>query len=84
MSITRKIANRMSQEASGSHSSWARPVVKIATAGVALGIALIIVSTAIVQGFQHEVKELVIGFSSHLQVTPNDPDNDGLVRDSKL
>ncbi len=84
MSITRKIANRMSQEASGSHSSWARPVVKIATAGVALGIALIIVSTAIVQGFQHEVKELVIGFSSHLQVAPNAPDNDGLILDSEL
>ena len=84
MSITRKIANRMSREKDGPHSSWSRPVVKIATAGVALGIALIILSTAIVQGFQHEVKDLVIGFSSHFQITLNDPDNDGLVIDDEL
>ncbi len=84
MSITRKIAKRMSKEDDSSPATWARPVVKIATAGVALGIALIIVSTAIVQGFQHEVKELVIGFSSHLQISPNDPNNDGLVLDAEL
>jgi lipoprotein-releasing system permease protein len=84
MSITRKIANRMSREKDGPHSSWSRPVVKIAIAGVALGIALIILSTAIVQGFQHEVKDLVIGFSSHFQITLNDPDNDGLVIDDEL
>ena len=88
MSITRKIAKRMSKgpvgSASSSPTSWAKPVVRIATAGVALGIALIIVSTAIVQGFQYEVKELVIGFSSHLQITLNDPDNDGLVIDPEL
>ena len=84
MGITRKIANRMSQEKDGPHSSWSRPVVKIATAGVALGIALIILSTAIVQGFQHEVKDLVIGFSSHFQITLNDPGNDGLIIDDEL
>ncbi|PCJ80199.1 MAG: hypothetical protein COA49_09460 [Bacteroidetes bacterium] len=81
--ITRRIAQRMSSPSSSS-SSWARPVVRIATAGVALGLALIIVSTAIVQGFQSEIRELVIGFGSHLQIIPNDPDNNGLVLNEDL
>ena len=57
----------------------ARPVVRIATAGVALGVALMILASAIVQGFQHEVKQLVVGFDSHIQVAPSDPSADGLV-----
>ena len=57
----------------------ARPVVRIATAGVALGVALMILASAIVQGFQHEVKQLVVGFDSHVQVAPSDPSADGLV-----
>ena len=81
--ITRRISKRMSSP-KGSSSSWARPVVRIATAGVALGLALIIVSTAIVQGFQSEIRELVIGFGSHLQIVPNDPDNDGLILNESL
>ena len=56
-----------------------RPVVRIATAGVALGVALMILASAIVQGFQHEVKQLVVGFDSHIQVAPSDPSAEGLV-----
>ena len=54
-------------------ASWSRPVVRIATAGVALGIALIILATAVVEGFQHEVRELVVGFGAHVQVLSTDP-----------
>jgi len=57
----------------------ARPVVRIATAGVALGVALMMLASAIVQGFQHEVKQLVVGFDSQIQVAPSDPSADGLV-----
>ena len=56
----------------------ARPVVRIATSGVALGVALMILSAAVVQGFQHEVKNLVVGFDSHVQVSPSDPGARGL------
>jgi lipoprotein-releasing system permease protein len=81
--IIRRIANRMSSS-NKSSSSWARPVVKIATAGIALGLGLIIISTAIVQGFQSEIRDLVIGFGSHIHIVPSDPENDGLVMDSDL
>ena len=81
--ITRRIANRMSN-ANSSASSWAKPVVRIATAGISLGLGLIIISTAIVQGFQSEIRDLVIGFGSHIQIIPIDPDNDGIVLNTDL
>ena len=68
----------------GQGDSWARPVVRIATAGVALGIALIIISVAIVDGFQSDIKKLVIGFSSHVQVVPAELSNYGALIDREL
>ena len=50
----------------------ARPVVRIAEGGVAIGVALIILSLAIVQGFQRDVRELVVGFGAHLRVVAGD------------
>ena len=81
--IIRRIANRMSSSNS-SASSWAKPVVRIATAGIALGLGLIIISTAIVQGFQSEIRDLVIGFGSHIHIIPSDSDNDGIVMNADL
>ncbi len=45
------------------------PVIRIAMAGVALGLAVMILSVAIVVGFKKEVREKVVGFSSHIQIT---------------
>ena len=70
--------------ANSSASSWAKPVIRIATAGISLGLALIIISTAIVQGFQSEIRDLVIGFGSHIQITPIEPENDGIVLNTDL
>ena len=50
----------------------ARPVVRIATIGVAIGIAMIILSSAVVRGFQQEVRDLVIGFGSHVRIVAAD------------
>ncbi len=45
------------------------PVVRIAMAGIAIGLAVMIVSVAIVVGFKKEVRNKVIGFGSHIQLT---------------
>ena len=50
----------------------AAPVIRIAIAGVALGLALMIVAVAVVTGFQKEIREKVIGFGGHIQITPLD------------
>ncbi|NEN22456.1 ABC transporter permease [Cryomorpha ignava] len=46
-----------------------RPIVRIATIGIALGMAVMILAIAIVTGFQGEIREKVIGFGSHIQIT---------------
>jgi len=45
------------------------PAVKIAIAGVALGIAAMILSICIVIGFKKEIKDKVISFGSHIQIS---------------
>lgn len=47
----------------------ARPAIRIATAGMAVGLAIMIVSICIVTGFKREVRSTVIGFGGHLQVS---------------
>ena len=46
-----------------------RPAITIATAGVAIGIAVMIVSVFVVLGFKHTIRNKAIGFGSHIQVT---------------
>jgi len=41
----------------------------IATAGIALGIAVMMLALFIVQGFQNEIRNKIIGFGGHIQVS---------------
>ena len=45
-----------------------RPAIRIATAGVAIGLAVMIVSVCVVLGFKHTIRDKVVGFSSHITV----------------
>lgn len=45
-----------------------RPAIRIATAGVAIGLAVMIVSVCVVLGFKHAIRDKVMGFGSHIQV----------------
>lgn len=44
------------------------PIVTIAIAGIALGLAVMIMSVSIVTGFKQEIRNKVIGFGSHIQI----------------
>ena len=44
------------------------PIVTIAIAGIALGLAVMIMSASIVTGFKNEIRNKVIGFGSHIQI----------------
>ena len=48
------------------------PAIRVAVAGVALGLAVMILSVAIVIGFKHEIRDKVVGFGSHIQITSFD------------
>ena len=45
------------------------PAVRIAIIGIALGLATMILSVAIITGFKKEVRNKVIGFGAHIQIT---------------
>lgn len=45
-----------------------RPAIRIATAGVAIGLAVMIISVCVVIGFKHSIRDKVIGFGSHFTV----------------
>ena len=45
-----------------------RPAIRIATIGVAIGLAVMIITVSVVLGFKHAIREKVAGFGSHIQV----------------
>ena len=45
-----------------------QPAIQIATAGVAIGLAVMIVSVSVILGFKHTIRDKVVGFGSHIQV----------------
>lgn len=48
--------------------NFSRSIVGIAIFGIALGLAVMIVSVAIVTGFKKEISEKVTGFGAHIQI----------------
>ncbi|MGB0917182.1 MAG: ABC transporter permease [Flavobacteriales bacterium] len=49
--------------------SGTRPIVRIAIAGIALGLAVMIISMAIVTGFQKEITDKIVNFGSDIVIT---------------
>lgn len=47
----------------------ARPIARVAVISIALGISVMIVAVAIVTGFQKQIREKVVGFGGHIQIT---------------
>ena len=52
----------------GDKRKVSRPAIHIATAGVAIGLAVMILTVSVVLGFKHTIRDKVIGFGSHIQV----------------
>lgn len=52
-----------------------RPAVRIATIGIALGLAVMLISICVVIGFKSEVRNKMIGFGGHIQITNFDNNN---------
>ena len=50
-------------------TNFSRPIIRIAVLSIALGIAVMIMSVAIVTGFQKEIRNKVIGFGAHIQIS---------------
>lgn len=66
------IANRLLKN---SGHKITRPILLIAIAGIALGVAVMIIAVAIVTGFKTEITNKVVGFGSHIKITAFDTNN---------
>ena len=47
----------------------ARPIARVAVISIALGLSVMIIAVAIVTGFQKQIREKVVGFGGHIQIT---------------
>ena len=63
----RLIAGRMLNQADAS-GRISRPIVRVAVGGIAVGLAVMILTLAVMNGFQQEIRRKVIGFGSHIQI----------------
>ena len=52
----------------GDRRKVSRPAIHIATIGVAIGLAVMIITVSVVLGFKQTIQEKITGFGSHLQV----------------
>jgi lipoprotein-releasing system permease protein len=52
-----------------------RPAVRIAIIGIAIGLAVMLVSVAVILGFKTEISNKTIGFGGHIQITNLDANN---------
>lgn len=66
----------------GKGKSFSNPIIRISIIAIALGIAIMTLSLAIVTGFQHEIRNKVIGFGNHIQITKYD--NRGLIEGNPI
>lgn len=58
-----------------SGASFSRPIIRVSIAGIALGLAVMLISVAVLKGFQKEISQKVIGFGSHIQISHFDSNN---------
>ncbi len=65
------IAKRLLVKDKSGHN-FSRPIVSVAVWGISIGLAVMILSVAIVTGFKNEITEKVIGFASHIQIVNYD------------
>ena len=52
-----------------------RPIINIATLGIALGLSVMILAIAIITGFKAGITEKLTGFGSHIQISNYDNNN---------
>ena len=72
MNVSRYISQKMDGADEGSFTS---SVTKIAIISIAMGLGVMIVSFAILQGFRNQIQDKIFSFGAHLQITRYDTNN---------
>lgn len=74
MKLETFIAQRLYFSQKGENRS-SRPAIRVALAGMIIGVAVMIVTVCVVVGFKQTVTEKVVGFAAHLRVVNFDNNN---------
>lgn len=68
MNLSRFIALRIYRNSEpGKQAS--RPAVLIAMIGIAIGLAVMIIAVSVIVGFKSEVRDKIVGFGAHIQIS---------------
>lgn len=67
MNLPLFIARRI-YSSDGQRREVSRPAIRIATLGVAIGLAVMIITVSVVLGFKHTIRDKVVGFGSHIRI----------------
>ncbi len=62
------MARRLFRERREGRKQASNPAVLIATLGVAVGLAVMLIAVGIVRGFKQEITQKVVGFGAHIEV----------------
>lgn len=73
MNVEWQIAKRL-YYSSAAHRT-ARPAVRVALAGICIGVTVMFITVCVVFGFKQTVTEKVAGFGAHIQITSFDNNN---------
>ncbi len=68
MNVEYFIAKRLIVAKEG-NNRLSRPIIRIAILAIALSIAVMLISIAVVKGFKKDIADKVIGFGAHIQIT---------------
>ncbi len=63
------IAKRIHFQKTKGEKRASSPAIKIAIAGIAVGLCAIILSVSIIIGFKNTIRDKIVGFASHIQIT---------------
>ena len=73
MNVARYISQKI--DGGADSGSFTSSVTKIAIISIGMGLAVMVVSFAILQGFRNEIQNKIFSFSSHLSITRYDTNN---------
>ncbi len=66
--VSKFISNKLRKELS-TGNKFSKPIIKVAIISITISMLVMLISISVVRGFQREIKNKVVNFSSHLQVT---------------
>jgi lipoprotein-releasing system permease protein len=73
MNVARYISHKI--DGGADSGSFTSSVTKIAIISIAMGLAVMVVSFAILQGFRNEIQNKIFSFGAHMQISRYDTNN---------